>query len=238
MRMPTLRLPTSLLMAALLACTAVVLPAMADERSRERVPEFDAYIKLSELTRLMLAGSLTSSRPAGTTEGELDANLDLTLAPILRTGLREADWARVRYLWARLGYAALSSPDNRGDGPSEHRFIFELTGRVELPHEVWLVNRARVDLREAGGEYSRRYRLRVGVEREFNAGGVVLVPYAQFEASYDTRVESWNRRLYQAGVELELTKQWRIEPYVARQNDSRSASGNLDRVGFALKYYH
>jgi hypothetical protein len=49
--------------------------------------------------------------------------------------------------------------------------------------------------------------------------------------------DSWNRQLYQAGVEIELSKRWRIEPYVARQNDSRSASGNLNRIGLVLKSY-
>jgi hypothetical protein len=29
-----------------------------------------------------------------------------------------------------------------------------------------------------------------------------------------------------------------IEPYVARQNDSRSASGNVNRSGLVVKYYH
>ena len=68
--------------------------------------------------------------------------------------------------------------------------------------------------------------------------GVVVVPYAQAEIFYDTRYDSWNRHLYQAGVEIEFAKHWRIEPYLARQNDSASSSGNVARVGLVLKYYH
>jgi hypothetical protein len=64
-----------------------------------------------------------------------------------------------------------------------------------------------------------------------------MVPYLQAENFYDTRFDTFNRQLYQAGVEIELTKHWRIEPYVARQNDSRSASGNLNRFGLVLKSY-
>jgi len=66
----------------------------------------------------------------------------------------------------------------------------------------------------------------------------VMVPYAQAEIFYDTRFDCWNRQLYQAGAEIELAKRWRIEPYLARQNDSRSTSGNVDRAGLVLKYYH
>ena len=131
----------------------------------------------------------------------------------------------------------LGSPDGGASGPTERRAIAEVTGRVALPQAVWLVNRARVDLRDLDGEFSQRYRLRIGVEREFVVDGVVLVPYAQAETFYDTRYDTWNRQLYQAGAEIELSKAWRIEPYVARQNDSRSTAGNVDRFGLVLKFY-
>jgi len=65
----------------------------------------------------------------------------------------------------------------------------------------------------------------------------VMVPYVQAETFYDTRFDTFNRQLYQAGVEIELNKHWRIEPYIARQNDSRSASGNVNRFGLVLKSY-
>ena len=61
---------------------------------------------------------------------------------------------------------------------------------------------------------------------------------AYAEIFYDTRFDSWNRHLYQAGVEIELAKRWCIEPYLARQNDSVSSSGNVNRVTLVLKYYH
>jgi hypothetical protein len=48
--------------------------------------------------------------------------------------------------------------------------------------------------------------------------------YAQAEVFYDTRFGAWNRQLYQAGVELGITKHWRIEPYYAREEDQRSST--------------
>lgn len=211
--------------------------AHAADRGSELVPEFNAFVKLSDRTRLYLLGDLTISRPGDTTEAEVGAHLDFTLVPVLRPALREADWVRERYLWTRVGYVVLGSPDGSASGPTERRGIVELTGRVELPNVVWLVNRARLDLRDIDSQSSQRYRLRIGIEREFLVDGVVLVPYAQAETFYDTRYDTWNRQLYQAGVEVELSKTWRIEPYVARQNDSRSASANVDRFGLVLKYY-
>jgi len=227
-----------LLVLTLLAFAAMAGPVRADDRQREFVPELNAYANLSDRTRLFLLGDVTRNTTADTSEGEVGAHLDYTLKPIFRPELHDADWERNRYLWTRVGYLQLSTPDKRSSGPTERRGIIELTGRIPLPQEVWLVQRARVDLRDIGGEFSQRYRYRLGIEREITVSGAVMVPYAQAEIYYDTRFDSWNRHLYQVGAEIELAKRWRVEPYIARQNDSRSASGNVDRAGLVLKYYH
>jgi len=220
------------LVLTLAAFVALAAQVRAEDRQHEFVPEANAYVKLTDRSRLFLLGDVTRNLTANTTETELGAHLDLTLEPILRPELRNANWERDRYLWMRVGYVEL------GSDPVEHRGIIELTARIPLPQEVWLVNRGRVDLRDIGGEFSQRYRYRLGIEREVTVSGVVMVPYFQAEIFYDTRYDAWNRQLYQAGAEIELSKHWRIEPYLARQNDSRSASGNVDRVGLVLKYYH
>jgi hypothetical protein len=222
----------------LTALSALALPARAADNTREFVPEVNAFVKLSAQTRLFLLGDITRNLTTDKSEGELGAHLDFTLKPGLRPHLTEADWVRDRYLWARIGYVALSTPDSRSSGPKERRGILEITGRVPLPNEVWLVNRGRVDLRDLEGESSsQRYRLRMGIEREFTAGSKVIVPYAQAEVFYDTRYDTWNRQLYQFGAEIGLAKQWRIEPYYARQNDTRPSTAHVDRVGLVLKYF-
>ena len=40
------------------------------------------------------------------------------------------------------------------------------------------------------------------------------------------------------GAEVELARQWRIEPYYARQAGKLPSPGAVDRVGLVLKYYH
>jgi hypothetical protein len=211
--------------------------ARAGDHHEEFVPELNSFIKLSKQIRLYLLGDVTQGFSPRFTDGELGAHLDFTLKPILRRALRDSDWERSRYLWVRAGYVVSRDLDDREDGATTHTLLLETTTRLELPAQIWLVNRARVDFRDIDGETSQRYRLRVGIEREFTVCRVVMVPYAQAEFFYDTRFDSWNRQLYQAGVEIELNKHWRIEPYLARQNDSRSASGNVNRFGLVLKSY-
>ena len=120
------------------------------------------------------------------TDGELGAHLDFTLKPILRRELREGNWERDRYLWVRAGYVVSRDLDDRDDGSTTQTILLETTTRLELPGQFWLVNRARVDFRDIDGETSQRYRLRLGIEREFTVCGVVMVifPYAQAGKSW------------------------------------------------------
>lgn len=198
-------------------------------------PELNAYIKLADAARVFLLGNLSLFDSGDATGGELGAHLDITLMPQFRTNLRNADWARDRYFWTRIGYT-VSGPV-KDQGAIEHRGLLELTARVELPEQVWLVNRARYELRDIDGVLSQRYRLRMGIEREFTPFGVPTLPYAQAEILYDTRTDSWNRQIYQTGVEIEINKSWRYEVYLSRQVDSRSSSASFATLGLVLKLY-
>lgn len=221
----------------LVVFAALLEPARAEDHQDEFVPELNVFIKLSNQIRLFLLGDISQGFSPNYTDGEVGAHLDFTLKPILRRELRHGNWERDRYLWVRAGYVVSGDLNDWDGGSITQTILIETTARLELPGQFWLVNRARVDFRDTDGESSQRYRLRLGIEREFTVCGVVMVPYAQAEIFYDTRYDVWNRQLYQAGVEIELTKHWRIEPYFARQNDSRSASGNVNRVGLVLKTY-
>lgn len=211
-------------------------PAWAGDHQLELVPEVNAFLKLSDRFRVFVLGDLTHNLTESVTDGEAGAHLDVTLLPILRRRLREGNWEREHYLWLRLGYQVAGPLDGR-DGALEHRGVLEGTARAPLPQEIWLVSRARVDLRDIDGDFSARFRYRLGIERTFTVGGIALVPYAQAEVFYDTRFGAFNRQLYQGGVEVEITKHWRIEPYYARQEDQRSSPAHLDRVGLVLKLY-
>lgn len=181
---------------------------------------------------------MTRNLTEGTTEGEAGVHLDVTLKPFLRRHLRDADWERDRYLWMRIGYVETASIDEGSIGVTERTGIVETTARFELANDFWLINRGRVDLSDIDDQFSKRYRYRIGVERLYTVGEAEIVPYAQAEVYYDSRYSTWNRQQYWAGAEISLTKDWRIEPYYARQNESSSPSGNVNIVGLVLKYFH
>jgi hypothetical protein len=236
---------------ARLVALAALLPAVEAARADSRTefwPEVDGFFKLDERTRLFLMATLTHAKESGTPEAptayqdaQFGANLDITLQPIARPTLREGDWERNRYWWVRVGYRyarSIGDTDEGEDAFRENRLLLETTLRQPLPGEWWLVPRLRWDLRDVNGTNSQRYRVRLGIEREFQLGERAWVPYANAETFYDTRFDTWNRQRYQMGVEVELSEHWRIEPYLAYQNDSRSQPEHITAFGLVLKYYH
>ena len=150
---------------------------------------------------------VSRTSPDDATNAELGIHLDYSMAPILRGELRDADWARDRYLWVRVGYRRIASIDGRADGTQENRVLLEGTARFKLPHDVWVANRIRVDLRDANDKRSNRYRYRIGAEKEFAIeSGTPFVPYAQAGWFYDTRSFAWSRQRFQTGVEVKSTR--------------------------------
>lgn len=228
--------------AALLLCAAAA--AQAETRS-EFWPEIDAYLKTSDRARVFLVASMTSAAErhdaggvTGYQDSELGAHLDVTLTPIFRPALMNADWERDRYLWMRIGYARLGALRGSTDSSDENRGIFELTARNPMPRATWIFGRFRWEARDIEGQRSNRYRIRLGAEREVTWFERVAVPYVTAETYYDTRYDQWSRQEYKIGAEIAIDDRWRIEPYFARRNDQRSEPAHINAIGLALKYFH
>jgi hypothetical protein len=236
-----------------IACTVaaalawLAAPAPAAE-SNQFWPELDGYFNLGERTRLFLlaTGSVYDPPPGGSggtqfQDMQLGVHLDVTLAPLLRPDLLKGDWQRNRYLWMRVGYRygrSLGSTEDT-DPYREQRGIFELTGRTApLAAGLELVTRFRWDVRDFNDQYSNRYRIRLQIEKSLQLDGRAVIPFANAETFYDTRFDTWNRQRYQVGAEFELSRVWRIEPSLARQNDSRSEPSRINALGLVLKYFH
>jgi hypothetical protein len=223
----------------MVALALIAADSAAANDVREVVPEFNAFIKMSDQARLFLLADVTRASPDDITNAEVGIHLDYTLRPIVRMRLRDANWERDRYLWVRVGYQRLGNLEGDAGAPAEKRWLAEATTRLELAREVWLVNRLRLDLRDIGGSDSRRYRYRVGAEKEFaTSSGLAVVPYAQVEWFYDTRLDALSRRLFQGGVEVELSRRWRLEPYYAYEENTSPEAEDVGRIGLVLKYYH
>jgi hypothetical protein len=228
-----------LVLSAPFACAALAGPAQADERQSETVPEVNAYFNLSDRFRLFTSASLTKSLTEGVTDGELGAYLDVLAITPIGEQLFHIDLARNRYWWGRIGFAfgGIHEGIDLTDSYAERQFVAELSGRYPISPGFSVVTRVRFDVRTLSGGHANRYRVRLGMEKEYTVLGTELVPYARAEFRYDTRFAAWNSQVYQVGVDIELSERFRIEPYYAVQIDTATSPTHLDRVGLVLKYF-
>lgn len=201
-------------------------------------PELSAFIGLRPDTRIYLDATYSKGKEPDLGSLDVSAALDISLKPILRSGLQSEDWQRNRYLWARIGYTRISDINNEGEKSLvENRGVAALYAKAPLPSEVWLEARTRADLRWRSDDYSTRYRFRLEVNREFAVKDRPVLPYFNVEWFYDTRYANWSRVLYQAGVEVTVNKGFRYEIYLARQNDRLPEVETLNALGVVAKFY-
>ena len=206
--------------------------------SSEFWPEVSGYVALSPRTRIFLNAAYAEAKESADKSLDLAAYLDISLKPILRKELQAEDWQRSRYFWARIGYDRVFKASDGADAEvSEDRGILALYAKAPLPAEFWLEARVRADLRWIGDDYSTRYRFRVEATREFTVLDRTVVPYFHVEWFYDTRYDGWARTLYQLGPEVTLSKHFRFEVYVARQEDRLPSSSSTNAFGVVAKWY-
>ena len=197
-------------------------------------PEIDVFIPLTPKTRLFLLGTITKAQETrSNVEGQFGAHLDYTINKkfMIRGGYR-------------YGFSL-----SDGDPFKEHRIVLEQTVRQPLPLDVLLSDRNREDLRWVNGQFSARYRNRVTVERDFKVLGRQLTPYSSAEVYYDTRFDTWNRNRLTIGVQIPFKKgfplislvdpqrQFVLDLYLTRQNDSRSQPSRIKAFGSAFSIY-
>jgi hypothetical protein len=205
----------------------------------ESWPEANIYRHLSPSTRLyFVAAYATAGKEAKSRTLDFAGYFDLTLKPILLPSLLEQDWRGKKFLWARIGYDYVLKGEDGVRATPEDRGIVALHARAYLPAEILLEGRARADLRWIGGDYSTRYRFRIEVNREFRWRDRSVTPYFQAETFYDTRYDGWARQLYQVGAECQLTKHFRVEPYMARQLDPLPDDTGLYALGFVARWIY
>ena len=206
--------------------------------SSEFWPEVSSFVALSPRTRIFLNAAYAEGKESDDKSLDLAAYLDISLKPILRKELLAEDWQRSRYLWARIGYDRVFKATDGADAEvSEDRGIVALYAKAPLPAEIWLEARARTDLRWIGDDYSTRYRFRIVATREFTVLDHKVVPYFNVEWFYDTRYDGWARTLYQLGPEVTLSKHFRFEIYLARQEDRLPDDSSTNAFGVVAKWY-
>ena len=235
---PTVRTILQRLLSTALLLVILLPPRAAHAAdAREFWPELSLYVKRSRLVRFFFDLSYAQGKESFSRALDMAGSLDLSIKPVGRKRLQQEDWARNRYLWARIGYVHILKGEGGVPSPAEDRGVVALLGKLPLPGDVWLEGRTRADLRWISDTYSTRYRFRAEVTREFTLGGFPVTPYFNAEWFWDTRYDGWSRTLYQLGPEVTLSKRFRFEVYGAHQVDRLPRESTLDALGVVGKWY-
>ncbi len=170
---------------ALLVWLATSAMAAAQEPAKEFWPEVDAWWRVSPAWRLSLFVPISENLDTHYREGNVIPQVDFAFGQTRRER-RLADEDRVRKMKAfmvRGGYFGGKSLDDNGEAYSEHSALAEVHVRIPIKGGFLVSHRFRTDFRFLGddAEFSMRYRYRLMLEREFTAGRMSFVPYANGE---------------------------------------------------------
>lgn len=229
----------SLALVVLLGATAA-----AEETSGEFWPETDLWARLSPAWRLSSFIALSNNIETKYREGSLILQADYGCGKrtlLYKTRFLDEGRAqnRMNTFLFRGGYLSGRSLDDRGEAYWENTMLLELHARTPVKRGVLLSNRLRADLRWLGDapEFSYRVRYRLMLEKEIEAWGSSIVPYANVEPYYDSRYEEVNRVRFITGATIAWSPRFALEGNITYQHDSRSSVTNLYALNVILHVY-
>jgi Protein of unknown function (DUF2490) len=233
-------LPVCLAILVWLGAAAV---AVAGESSTEFWPEVDLWFRLTPSWRVSTLAALTRNLETDYREGSLVLQADYAWGKpgLLYKGrlLDESGAQSMKAMMARAGYLGATSLGDGGDAYREKTIFLEWHLRVPLKSQVLLSHRLRTDLRWLGDppEFSERWRYRIMVEKEINAGRCSWVPYGSVEAFYDSRYDTINRLRSIAGTSVAWTPRIALEGNFTYQYDSEASVTNVYALNLILHVY-
>ncbi len=197
----------------------------------EFLPQIDAYKHFTE----KIQGEFVISRTgdADTFNSiQVGPNLNISLRPLLRSKLLRTNETSYKLLTLGVGYRYIANIDK----PVENRGIVEFTARFPLPGKLQLSDRNRADLRVIQGQFSWRYRNRITLERSFAIHKYPITPYGQAEFYYNSQSDSWDKKIYQVGLNFPVHHRAELNPYFERQNNT-SKPNHVNAFGFTVSLY-
>lgn len=216
----------------------------ADEPQVEFWPEVDLWWRLSPAWRLSLFVPISKNIETNYREGNLIPQVDYAWGHLGRPiGVRLVDDNRIQIMhtfMARGGYLGARSLGDQGEEYTEHTVFGEFHVKTPLKGNIILSSRLRTDFRwlsDNDPAFSTRWRLRLRVEKEVDAGGVSWVPYVNGECYYDSRYDTVNRIRVIGGTSVAWTPRVGIEGNWTYQHDTRSSVTDLNALNLILHVY-
>ena len=158
------------------------------------------------------------------------------MKPILTPHRVNADSDKEHFVVLGAGYEHLETIQS-GSDKSENRILLDATPRVRPTGRLLLSDRSQFEFRWVNGDYSTRYRNKVGADVDADIGSFSFTPYASAEFFYDVTKGAWNEEQYAAGIHLPWRKVLMLDLYYLRQNQPSGSPPRLNVFGLTLNVY-
>ena len=134
------------------------------------------------------------------------------------------------------GYEYIRTYEN-GTAAGEHRVGAQFTTNRSAGSGLLLQDRNRFEFRWKDNGYNFRYRNKLMIDRPFQTGKVVLIPYASGELFWDRNAHAWNQRRYALGVRVPYQKSLMFDMYYLRKTCTDCTRSPVNAIGLTVGWY-
>lgn len=217
--------------------------AFAQNTSYEFWPESDIWYRLNSSWRLSSFIAITKYNETKyrdlTVLIQADYGWGKTKHPFYKRLFDEKRAQTVKAWLLRGGYmGGLSLGENAGSY-TEDMLFSEIHRRFPVKGKILISHRLRTDIRWVGepAKLSYRFRYRLMVEKEYEAGKSSLVPYVNIEPYWDSRYSEINRVRIIGGITVSRGKHFAYEGNITYQYDSHYDTNNLFAFNIILHLF-
>jgi hypothetical protein len=229
------RLASCVLLAALPYLDGTIAAGQVGETEWEGRPKAVSAIDLLPRTRLDTWVESQQGLDFSFQRWRTGGLLSRRMKPILNMHLRDIDENNDHYLVLDGGYEYLHTID-RGSRYIENDIIVDATPHILLAG-LLLSNRNRIEFRWINGVYDYRYRNRLTIFHESQAGSFRFTPYAYGELFYHSKSHSWSSDESAAGVRFPYKSRFMLDTYWLHESCSHCNHSSVSMIGVTLNFY-
>lgn len=227
----------------LILFSSTITKSWGQDTSQEFWPELDIWYKLTPSWRVSSFIPFSRNVETNYREGsfiiQADYSFGKTKHIVFMRMLDQDEAERIKSHMIRGGYLSGVSLGDGGENYSENTAFAEYHKRIPAKGSILLSHRFRADLRWLGvdNDFSKRFRYRFMIEKEFKLKKVSCVPYLNGEVYYDSRFNTINRFRAITGTSVSWSDNFALETNLTYQRDNKSSVRDLFAVGLIVHLY-
>ena len=202
--------------------------------------EFDPGVTIGlELTRrvrLNFATGREKNDELDAAKWKVSAGASFRTKSLFQHFVDSADSDKQHVLVLGAGYE-YSIANEAGERSTEHKLMFDGTGRYAVRGKLLVSDRSRFEFRWVNGDNHFRYRNRLMAERPLRIRKVTVTPYVSAEAYWDQRYKQWNKFEFAGGVEIPFIRRTTIDVYYNRTRCVTCSTGHTNVLGLTINFF-